>query len=83
MDQNPIFPSSTTTIEATELQMNPALTDGENIALTDNINLSHGIHSHIRSQNENEIIVDTNAKTTKISSTMASIRIFDHKTRMR
>ncbi|CAG9532943.1 unnamed protein product [Cercopithifilaria johnstoni] len=68
MDQNPTFPSTTAT--SVELQLNPAVNDGENIALTDNSNLSHAVYSHIRSQSGSEITVDANAKTAKNSNTV-------------
>ncbi|KAL3986352.1 hypothetical protein ACH3XW_42395 [Acanthocheilonema viteae] len=67
MDQNPIFPSTTTT--TAELQ-NPATNEGENMALTDNSNLSHGVYSHIRSQSGSEVIGDAGAKTAKNNDTV-------------
>ncbi|VIO99286.1 conserved hypothetical protein [Brugia malayi] len=71
MDQNPTFSfiTTTATAPATELQLNPAVNDGENIALTDN--LSHAVYSHTPSQSGNVTTSDANAGTTRKNSDTA------------
>ncbi|KAK6109343.1 hypothetical protein QQG55_35625 [Brugia pahangi] len=70
MDQNPTFSFITTaTAPTTELQLNPAVNDGENIALTDN--LSHAVYSHTPSQSGNVTTSDANAGTTRKNSDTA------------